>query len=130
MSDVLVDTQALIWFADGSAKLSAHARARIDDLSVVQFASAASIWEMAIKIPLGKLTLKSGDLPHFVTLLKANKIEMLPVSAEDAMGVADLPQGEHKDPFDRLIAAQCLRHDLTLVSVDAEFDAYGVRRVW
>src|SRR5688572_24807380 len=108
MSDVLVDTQALVWFADGSTKLSGPARERIDDLSIVQFASAASIWEMAIKIPLGKLTLKSGDLPQFVTLLKANQIELLPVSVEDAMSVVDLPSSEHKDPFDRLIAAQCL----------------------
>jgi PIN domain nuclease of toxin-antitoxin system len=130
MSDVLVDTQALVWFADGSTKLSARARARIDDLSVVQFASTASIWEMAIKIPLGKLTLKSGDLPRFVTMLKANQFELLSVSVEDAMGVADLPVGDHKDPFDRLIAAQCLRCDLTLVSVDEAFDAYGVRRLW
>jgi PIN domain nuclease of toxin-antitoxin system len=130
MSDVLVDTQALIWFADGSARLSARARAQIDDLSVMQFASAASIWEMAIKIQLGKLLLKSGSLAQFVTMLKANQIQMLPVLAEDAMGVADLPASEHKDPFDRLIAAQCLRYDLTLVSIDEAFDVYGVRRIW
>jgi PIN domain nuclease of toxin-antitoxin system len=130
MSDVLVDTQALIWFADGSARLSARARAQIDDLSVMQFASAASIWEMAIKIQLGKLLLKSGSLAQFVTMLKANQIQMLPVLAEDAMGVADLPASEHKDPFDRLIAAQRLRYDLTLVSIDEAFDVYGVRRIW
>ena len=130
MSNVLVDTQALIWFAEGSAKLSADARRRIDDLSVVQFASVASIWEMAIKIPLGKLTLKSATLPQFITLLATNQIDVLPISAEDAVGVSDLPAGEHKDPFDRLIASQCLRHDLTLISIDAAFDRYGVRRVW
>jgi PIN domain nuclease of toxin-antitoxin system len=130
MSDVLVDTQALIWFAEGSDRLSAPSRARLDDLSVTQFASAASIWEMAIKLRLGKLTLTSGTLPEFVTLLKANQFQLLSVSAEDAMGVVDLPTSEHKDPFDRLIAAQCLRYDLTLVSIDDAFDAYGVRRIW
>jgi PIN domain nuclease of toxin-antitoxin system len=85
---------------------------------------------MAIKMPLGKLTLQSGTLQQFALMLKSNGVEVLAVSAEDAMGVADLQLGEHKDPFDRLIAAQCLRHDLTLVSIDTAFDAYGVRRVW
>src|SRR5687767_13916759 len=128
MSDVLVDTQALIWFAEGSSKLSAQAKAQIDDLSIAQFVSAASIWEMAIKISIGKLVLKSATLPEFMTLLKSNQFEVMPISAEDAMDVVDLPLGEHKDPFDRLIAAQCLRQDLTLVSIDEAFDAYGVRR--
>jgi len=127
---VLADTQALIWFADGSSALSAKARSILDDPALIQVASAASLWEMAIKVSLGKLILKSGTLREFSALLKANDIEVLAVSAEDAMGVADLPSGEHKDPFDRLIAAQCLRHDPTLVSIDTEFDAYGVRRVW
>jgi PIN domain nuclease of toxin-antitoxin system len=130
MNDVLIDTQALIWFADGSAKLSAGAKAHIEDTSVRQLVSAASIWEMAIKIPLGKLTLRTGSLSDFLDLLRANLFELLPVSAEDAARVVNLPGGEHKDPFDRLIAAQCLQHDLTLVSIDPAFDAYGVRRVW
>lgn len=110
--------------------MSCTGRALIDDPSLIQLASVASLWEMAIKIPLGKLTLKSGTLRDFAALLKANDIEVLGVSADDAMGVGDLPVGQHKDPFDRLIAAQCLRGDLTLVSIDAAFDAYGVRRVW
>ncbi len=130
MSDVLIDTQALIWFAEGSAKLSTHARAGIDNLSVRQFASVASVWEMAIKIRLGKLTISSGGLREFVPLLLANQIGLLPIAVDDALGVGDLPANEHKDPFDRLIAAQCLRLDLTLVSSDQAFDAYGVRRVW
>lgn len=130
MSRALIDTQALIWYAEGSASLSTQARAWIDELSSAQFTSAASLWEMAIKLSLGKLTLQSGTLRQFVAMLKDNGIEVLAVSADDAIGVADLPTGEHKVPFDRLIAAQCLRHDLTLVSVDKAFDVYGVRRVW
>jgi PIN domain nuclease of toxin-antitoxin system len=130
MSRVLIDTQALVWFAKVASVLSKRALSLVDDPVTVRLASAASIWEMAIKIQLGKLTLKSGSLVQFVTLLNANQIEVLSVSAEDAIGVADLPLVEHKDPFDRLIAAQCLRYDLTLVSIDEAFDAYGVRRVW
>ncbi len=131
MTDVLVDTQALIWFAEGSSQLSAISRQLIDDRSVKQFASAASLWEMAIKVALGKLSLKAGSLAAFVRLLWANDIEVLPVGADDAVAVESLPPGgAHKDPFDRMIAAQCRRHDLTLVSIDAAFDRYGVRRVW
>lgn len=130
MSRVLIDTQALIWFAEDASVLSQRALSLVDDPVTVRLTSAVSIWEMAIKIPLGKLILESGSLSEFVTMLRANQIEVLPVSAEDAMGVADLLTESHKDPFDRLIAAQCLRYDLTLVSVDEAFDAYGVRRVW
>ncbi len=130
MSRVLIDTQTLIWFAENNSILSRRALALVDDPLTVRLASAASVWEMAIKLALGKLMLKSGTLPQFVALLRANEIEILPVTAEDALCVADLPVGQHKDPFDRLIAAQCLRHDLSLVSIDTAFDAYGVRRIW
>jgi len=131
VSHVLIDTQALIWFANGSQALSKKARLAIDDSSILQFASAASFWEMAIKIPLGKLSLEAGTLREFTILLTANEIEVLGVTTDDAVGVADLPIfDDHKDPFDRLIAAQCLRHNLTIVSKDASFDRYGVKPIW
>lgn len=130
MSRVLIDTQALIWFAENAPVLSDRARLLVDAPETVRLASVASIWEMAIKIPLGKLTLKTGNLGQFVELLRANEIELLSVTADDAIIVAGLPQLEHKDPFDRLIAAQCLQGDLMLVSVDQQFDAYGVKRTW
>ena len=130
MNRVLVDTQALIWFAQGSSELSSNARAAIDDPNVLQLASAASLWEMAIKLALGKMTLKAGTLRDFANLLQANDIEILPVTRDDAMALGDLPAGKHKDPFDRMIAAQCLSQNITLVSIDAAFDAYGVKRIW
>ena len=110
--------------------MSARAVTLVDDPATVHVASAASVWEMAIKISIGKLTLKTGTLGEFVDSLKTNEVGVLPVLAEDAVGVAALAIGAHKDPFGRLIAAQCLRQDLTLVSVDTVFDGYGVRRVW
>ncbi len=131
MSGVLIDTQALIWFAQDASALSKRAVALVDDRSTDRLASAASRWEMAIKVRLGKLNLRAGLLADFAQLLTAHDIAVLPVVAEGAPGVADLSAvPTHKDPFDRLIAAQCLRLDLTVVSVDAAFDAYGVRRVW
>ena len=127
---VLIDTQALIWFAENASTLSASAVALVDDSANVRLASVASVWEMAIKISIGKLTLKTGTLAEFVDILTANEIELLPVLAEDALRVQTLPLEQHKDPFDRLIAAQCLRQSLTLVSIDTAFDQYGVYRVW
>ena len=130
MNRVLIDTQALIWFAQDASVVSKRALSLVDDPLTVRLASVVSIWEMAIKIPLGKLALKSNDLRHFVILLETNEIELLPVTLEDTLRVGELPIGEHRDPFDRLLAAQCLLHDFTFVSIDKEFDAYGVRRVW
>ena len=130
MSRVLIDTQTLIWLAEGSAILSRRAMALVDDPATTRLASTASIWELAIKMRLGKLILKSGTLRQFVLLLQDNAIQVLPITTDDALRVAEPPQDEHKDPFDRLLAAQCLRQDLTLVSIDAVFDTYGVRRVW
>jgi len=136
MIRILIDTQALIWFALDDASLSSSARSLILDPSNERSVSLASIWEMAIKIARGKLDLVSNlrgstALNTFVNFLPANDIALLPIVAEDAIGVSDFPYYvDHKDPFDRLIAAQCLRHDLTLISVDQAFDRYGVRRAW
>ena len=130
MSRVLIDTQALIWFAEDATRLSARAIEAVDDSAAERMASVGSLWEMAIKIGLGKLTLKTGTLSDFVALFPANQIQTLPITIDDALAVSKLPQGPHKDPFDRIIAAQCLLHDLTLVSIDEAFDNYGVRRIW
>jgi PIN domain nuclease of toxin-antitoxin system len=86
---------------------------------------------MAIKVALRKLTLNARTRASFAAQMRANDIAVLPVTGDDAVALDSLPaMAGHKDPFDRLIAAQCLRMDLTLVSIDAAFDAYGVRRAW
>jgi PIN domain nuclease of toxin-antitoxin system len=68
--------------------------------------------------------------PFLLKHLSLNKVRLLPISMGSIFVAGSLPQGAHKDPFDRLIAAQCLRHDLTLVSIDTALDAYGIRRIW
>jgi PIN domain nuclease of toxin-antitoxin system len=130
MSLMLIDTQALIWLAEDSPDLSVHARDAIESRANELAASVASLWEMAIKIRLGKLQLKSGTLRDFVEKAASHGIRILDITAEDAIGVGELPLLEHRDPFDRLIASQCRRLDMRLVSVDVCFDAYGVVRVW
>ncbi len=120
----------MIWFVEDSPKLSERGLALTDERDTKRLLSVASVWEMAIKIAIGKLKLKHGTLEDFLRMIVENEVELLPIKVIEAVDVATLPQNDHKDPFDRLIAAQCLRYDFTLVSPDPQFDPYGVRRVW
>jgi len=130
MKRVLIDTHAIIWHYQASPQLSGRAAEAIFDPSSKPQVSVASIWEMAIKVRLGKLELHAESLDQFVADLHRDDILLLPVLAPEACDVATLPIDDHRDPFDRLIAAQCLRYGLRLVSSDAAFDRYGVERVW
>lgn len=136
MSDVgkasvvaLLDTQALLWFLDDNVRLSDVARQTIAGPGAELFVSHVSAWEITIKHASGKLALPASPESFLIDQLARNRIRLLPISIASIFQTGQLPP-HHKDPFDRLIAAQCLRHNLTLVSVDAVFDAYGVRRVW
>ena len=130
MSDLLVDTQAMIWIVEGQRAVPDEARRRFEDPEGRRLFSIASVWEMAIKVHLGKLELRSGSLVSFVKVLLSHGIKLLPVLATEAVDVARLSSDRHHDPFDRLLAAQCLRYGLSLLSIDEAFDAYGVERVW
>jgi PIN domain nuclease of toxin-antitoxin system len=126
---LLLDTHTLIWAMDDPTKLSGPAtivlQVPADDLLL----SAATIWEMAIKIGQGKLTL---SLPYRMWMEKAIAdlvLAILPVTVEYAERLASLPT-HHKDPFDRLIIAQALIEKVPVVCADPAFDVYGVTRIW
>jgi PIN domain nuclease of toxin-antitoxin system len=129
LSATLLDTQALLWLLGANPKLSALASKRMTEPGAELFFSYASAWEIAIKYGNGKLHLSEPPETFLLKHLTLNKIRLLPISIGSIFLAGALPP-HHKDPFDRLIAAQCLRHDLTLVSIDTAFDDYGVRRVW
>ena len=129
MSFTLIDTQALIWFLEDSPRLSGDARQAMTQPGVELFVSYASAWEITIKHANGKLELPGPPEAFLIDQLNHNRIRLLPISIGSIFQVGQLP-AHHKDPFDRLIAAQCLRHNLTLISIDVIFDAYGVRRLW
>jgi PIN domain nuclease of toxin-antitoxin system len=127
--NLLLDTHASLWFMDGSPRLGAQARTLIEDADNVKWVSAASLWEMAIKISLGRLRLEQPYDPFVPEQVEMNGFNLLPLRIIHMAKVAALPF-HHRDPFDRLLAAQCLTEDFSLISVDAAFDSYGVRRLW
>lgn len=126
---LLLDTHALLWWLVGSDRLSATARTAVGDSTNTVFVSAVSSWEVATKFRLGKLpsaAVVAQDLHRHVA---RQGFAELPVSFAHGQRAGSLP-GLHRDPFDRMLIAQAQANDLALVSNEALFDAYGVRRVW
>jgi PIN domain nuclease of toxin-antitoxin system len=124
---VLLDTQAFLWWVTDDRRLSRRAARAIAGTDCLL--SVASCWEMSIKASLGKLSLP-GTVDRFVQeQLEVNGFSLLAISLEHVGRVAALPF-HHRDPFDRLLAAQALADDLSVVSADPVFRRYGVTRVW
>jgi len=126
---LLLDTHAFLWWVEDDSRVARNARIAIADPANDCFLSLASSWEMAIKISLGKLRLAT-PLERFVPdQLAANGFRELAIDFRHVARVSRLPF-HHRDPFDRILVAQALEEDLTLVSADRVFRTYGVRRVW
>jgi PIN domain nuclease of toxin-antitoxin system len=124
---VLLDTQAFLWWVMDDARLSkGGARAIAAGECLV---SIASCWEMAIEASLGKLSLAVSVEKFVQEQLEVNGFNLLPVTLEHVGGVVDLPF-HHRDPFDRLLVAQCRAEELAVVSSDRVFSRYGVKRFW
>lgn len=126
---LLLDTQALLWFLLDDSRLSARARQRIVAAEEPVYTSPASLWEIAIKISLGKYTLPLPFARFWEEQLRSNDFTLLPISVKHLEKNVELPF-HHRDPFDRLIIAQSLAEDLPVASNDVIFDNYGVNRVW
>jgi PIN domain nuclease of toxin-antitoxin system len=126
---LLLDTHAALWWVDDAPSLSRRARAAIADPANECLFSVASVWEMAIKQSLGKLSLTT-ELREFVSRhFAGNGFRELAIELTHVARVARLPF-HHRDPFDRLLAAQAACESLAIVSRDAVFRRYGVERVW
>lgn len=126
---LLLDTHTFIWFIMGSPNLSAGARALIEDVANEKLLSVASLWEIAIKSSIGKLTLSAPFAEVIPQQLSLNGFELLNIEIDHAAVVATLPF-HHRDPFDRLLIAQAIVEKMPVVSIDAVFDAYPVTRRW
>ncbi|HEV7797402.1 MAG TPA: type II toxin-antitoxin system VapC family toxin [Pyrinomonadaceae bacterium] len=123
---LLLDTQIFIWWADHPEKLSPAALSALQDESNDLLLSVASIWEMQIKIQLGRLTLRLPLKELTRTQQEINGLTISPVALTHVLALDVLPF-HHKDPFDRLLIAQSIEEDLTLVSADSQFSAYAVK---
>jgi PIN domain nuclease of toxin-antitoxin system len=126
---LLLDTCALLWFLTDDPKLSAAAKAAIEDPANERWLSPISLLEIALKVRLGKLPLRAPFGALFPAQLLANDIHLLPLEPAHIEPLTTLPL-YHRDPFDRLIAATALVEGLRLVSPDAAYDGYGLTRLW
>lgn len=126
---LLLDTHAFLWFVAGDSQMSAKARRRIEDARNESFVSIASVWELAIKLGLGKLRLTDSLAETLERATRDNRIALLPISKAHAIAVSLLPD-HHRDPFDRMLVAQAQADEMLLVTRDSVFDAYAVRRIW
>lgn len=125
----LLDAHALLWFLAGSSKLSVKARAFIQDQRNTLFVSPATLWEIGIKDSLGKLSLPEPFEQLFPARLDDSNILLLPLLIPHLQMHQRLPV-HHNDPFDRVIIAQALAEDLTIISCDSQFPPYGVKLLW
>jgi PIN domain nuclease of toxin-antitoxin system len=126
---LLLDTHAFLWWVHDAKELSRRARGAIADPRNETLLSLASCWEMAIKLSLGKLKLPASMDRFIPEQLAINGFRQLDIGFRHVARVAGLTF-HHRDPFDRLLVAQALEEDLTLVSADVVFHKYGVRRLW
>jgi PIN domain nuclease of toxin-antitoxin system len=125
----LLDTHTLLWWILEDPALTRTARQTIAETSNTMLVSAASIWELAIKYQQGKLP-NAGDLvSNFSSEVEHEGFQLLPISAEHGIRAGLLP-GPHKDPFDRMLIAQSQAENVPIVSNEAVFESYGVRRLW
>lgn len=125
----LLDTHSFLWFINDDKALSATAKVLIEDVNNVIFLSVGSVWEMAIKVSLHKLTIPSPFADFLTEQLRENNIVLYPIQMAHFGLVVTLPF-HHRDPFDRLIIAQSLTDQIPIIGQDQIFDAYGVKRYW
>lgn len=124
----LLDTRVLIWFLNGDKSLSAKARKAIEADAASNFVSIVSIWEIAIKLSLDRLSIKI-PFEKLSDELEKNGFQLLPITFNDTIILSTL-EFHHRDPFDRLIICQAFANDFTLISKDQEFSNYEIKLLW
>lgn len=126
---LLIDTHALLWWLSDDPSLSSAARQSMAATSNVLLVSAASAWEIATKVRLGRLPGAEELAADFQAILHQEGFTTLDITAEHAIRAGLLP-GPHKDPFDRMLISQAQAENLPVVTNEHVFASYGVRRVW
>ncbi len=125
----LLDTHTLLWLIDNDPRVSATVISLYLNTNNQRYFSTASIWEIVIKVSIGKLKIKD-TLERFVDEhIWRNAIDILPIKTTHLYQIPNL-QHHHRDPIDRLLISQCLDEKMPILSADTIFDQYGVRRIW
>lgn len=123
---ILLDSHIFIWLHEAPEQLSGSATRLLQDLDNELFLSMASVWEIQIKMSLGKLSL-SGHIFDVVTMeQRVNNVQLLPIELRHISGLSRLPM-HHRDPFDRLLLAQSIAEKMPILSADAVFDNYDAQ---
>lgn len=126
---VLLDTHALLWWLFDDLQLSNPAREVIKSIDNQVFASSASAWEIATKHRLGKLPEAEEASRNLPELLRAARIDALPITVEHAIAAGSLAS-PHRDPFDRMLIAQAMIEKMAIVTSDSEFAQFDVKIIW
>jgi PIN domain nuclease of toxin-antitoxin system len=124
----ILDTHAFLWAIAGDSRMSRTARDLFNGPSDL-FLSLASIWEILIKVQLGKLSLPRPAGPYVIKKLAENRIETLPIDLDHLLAFEGLAL-HHRDPFDRMLIAQALKENLPIVTADQCFARYPVEVIW
>jgi PIN domain nuclease of toxin-antitoxin system len=125
----LLDTHALLWWLSDDPALTRTARKIIAETKNTVVVSAASAWEIATKVRLGKLPTAANLASDFCAQIEREGFHLLAISAEHGIRGGLLP-GPHKDPFDRMLIAQAQAENIPVITNERAFEAYGVRRLW
>lgn len=126
---ILFDSHALFWFVTGNQKFSIHARALVGAPDATLIASAVCAWEFSNKVHLGKWPEAAEIATSFVDEMRGKGFELLSITPEHAR-LAGFLSGTHRDPFDRMLAAQAQLEGIPLVTADPAFKAFGTRVIW
>ncbi|OGQ00812.1 MAG: twitching motility protein PilT [Deltaproteobacteria bacterium RBG_19FT_COMBO_52_11] len=126
---ILLDTHAFLWWITDDQKLSSRAREVISDAENELFFSAASGWEISIKVQLGRLKLPEEPERFIPEQLRLNFIRSLPIQMRHALFVSTLPN-HHRDPFDRMLVAQAQLEEMSILSADLQMSRYQVELIW
>jgi PIN domain nuclease of toxin-antitoxin system len=127
--NLLLDAHALLWYLAGDQQLSLPARRALDDQQNQKWVGAATLWEIALKVAIGKPRLSQPFGQLFPELLRQNAIEILPIGVPHLSRLLTLPN-LHKDPLDRILVAQASTEHLTLVTRDRQLAGYPVETLW
>jgi PIN domain nuclease of toxin-antitoxin system len=126
--NLLLDTHTLIWYAEGSDRLSSSAESEIRNPVNIKFISITSLWEIAIKSSRNKLELKQSFV-EVIRFLEVNNMQILDVKTDHLKTLLTLPYN-HNDPFGRLIISQAISENMTIISTDKHFNAYNISIIW